>query len=85
MIHADRSAVRTKRSAPAGVAGRGGAASGAGAHPPPGEGEERSGGADQGDERSAGGSRADGPEGREEDHPEAGGEGTEAESSPAFI
>lgn len=54
---------------------RGGAAPGAGAHPPPGEGEERAGDSDQRDERQAGGGRADGSEGGQEDHPEAGGEG----------
>lgn len=59
---------------------RGGAASGAGAHTPPGEGEERSGSPDQRHEQQAGGGRADGPEGREEDHPEVGGKGTESQT-----
>lgn len=63
---------------PAG-ASRGGAAPGAGAHTPPGESEERSGGSDQRHERQAGRGRADGSERRQEDHPEAGGKGTESQ------
>lgn len=59
-------------------AGRGGAAPGAGAHPPPGEGEERPGGSDQRHGRQAGRGRADGSEGRQEDHPEVRGKGTES-------
>lgn len=57
---------------------RRGASSGTGARAPSGEGQERSGRPDQRHEREAGGGRADRSEGREEDHPEAGGEGAVA-------